>query len=459
MNENHKEKLQPGIGMSMVVFGAAIAVLLIGVVLLDYDIHIMLLCALAIVCLASVPLGYSFMDLVGCMKKSLGQALAAMIIFIFIGVIISSLIFSGTVPALIYYGISIGTSWGTVGTMGLAMMGIGTGLGIPAPLTAGMVISGAFFGDKMSSISDSTNLAPAAVGTTLYAHIGAMWKTTLPSYIITLIAFTVLGLSYRGGNFSMDTVELFLAAIGGRFHISPLVLVPMAVLLILNLRKYPAVPSMAIGTVLAVLVAVFYQGYPLKEVIAGLNYGYTEPTGVELVDKLLLRGGIQSMMYTFSLSCIAIAFGGVMEHVGYLPCIIEVVIHKVKRDKMMVPVVIASTTLGTLTMGEVFLSIVINGSLYKDAFKKRGLKPEMLSRLLEEGGTLTQVFIPWSTSGVFIFSTLGMSVSQYWKYAIFNYVNPLLSIVLAMFGIYIMRIGDEERKSIDHRLSKRHKLG
>lgn len=165
------------------------------------------------------------------------------------------------------------------------------------------------------------------------------------------------------------------------------------------------------------------------------------------------------MMYTFSLSCIAIAFGGVMEHVGYLPCIIEVVIHKVKRDKMMVPVVIASTTLGTLTMGEVFLSIVINGSLYKDAFKKRGLKPEMLSRLLEEGGTLTQVFIPWSTSGVFILSTLGMSVSQYWKYAIFNYVNPLLSIVLAMFGIYIMRIGDEERKSIDHRLSKRHKLG
>ena len=228
--------------MSFLVFGAAIAVLLLGVVLLDYDIHIVLLCALAVVCIASVPLGYSFMDLVDCMKKSLGQALAAMIIFIFIGIIISSLIFSGTVPALIYYGlqyiipdyflpiglllcsltsISIGTSWGTVGTMGLAMMGIGAGMGIPAPLTAGMVISGAFFGDKMSSISDSTNLAPAAAGTTLYAHIGAMWKTTFPSYIITLAVFTVLGLSYHGGNFSMDTVNLFLDTIGGRFHISP----------------------------------------------------------------------------------------------------------------------------------------------------------------------------------------------------------------------------------------------
>lgn len=479
MSEDHKEKRQPGVGMSLMVFGAAIAVLLSGVVLLDYDIHIVLLCALAVVCLASAPLGYSFPDLVDCMKKSLGQALAAMIIFIFIGIIISSLIFSGTVPALIYYGlqyivpdyflpiglllcsltsISIGTSWGTVGTMGLAMMGIGAGLGIPAPITAGMVISGAFFGDKMSSISDSTNLAPAAVGTTLYAHIGAMWKTTLPSYIITLAAFTVLGLSYHGGNFSMDTVNLVMETIGGRFRISPLVLIPMAVLLVLNLRKYPAVPSMAIGTILAVLTAVLYQGYPLKEVIGGLNYGYAAPTGVELVDKLLLRGGIQSMMYTFSLSCIAIAFGGVMEHVGYLPQIVKVVIRKVKSDRMMVPVVIASTTFGTLTMGEVFLSIVVNGSLYKEAFKERGLRLEMLSRLLEEGGTLTQVFIPWSTSGVFILSTLGVGVSQYWKYAILNYVNPILSIVLAMFGIYILRVGDEKQKRVCHKLVKSHKL-
>ena len=479
MSEDHKEKRQPGAVMSFLVFGAAIAVLLLGVVLLDYDIHIVLLCALAVVCIASVPLGYSFMDLVDCMKKSLGQALAAMIIFIFIGIIISSLIFSGTVPALIYYGlqyiipdyflpiglllcsltsISIGTSWGTVGTMGLAMMGIGAGMGIPAPLTAGMVISGAFFGDKMSSISDSTNLAPAAAGTTLYAHIGAMWKTTFPSYIITLAVFTVLGLSYHGGNFSMDTVNLFLDTIGGRFHISPLVLMPMAVLLILNLMKYPAVPSMAIGTVLAVLVAVFYQGCPMREVVAGLNYGYAESTGVELVDKLLLRGGIQSMMYTFSLSCIAISFGGVMEHVGYLPQIVKVIIKRVRSDRMMVPVVIASTTFGTLTMGEVFLSIVVNGSLYKEAFRERGLRPEMLSRLLEEGGTLTQVFIPWSTSGVFILSTLGVGVSQYWKYVVLNYVNPVLSIVLAMFGIYVLKVGAEEKKSLCHRLIHSHKL-
>lgn len=480
MSEEAKAaKREPSTRMSFVVFFTAIAIILFGVVILQYDIHIVLLTALGVVCVISATLGYHFMDLVDCMKKSLGQALAAMIIFIFIGVIIGSLIFSGTVPALIYYGLqyitprlflpiglllcsltslSIGTSWGTVGTMGLAMMGIGAGMGVPAPITAGMVISGAFFGDKMSSISDSTNLAPAAAGSNLYTHISAMWKTTFPSYIITLIVFTILGFSYQSGEFHRDTIELFQNTIGSRFHINPIVLLPMAVLLILNLKRFPAVPSMAIGAILAVIVATVYQGYSMKEVIAGLNYGYTEPTGVSLVDQLLMRGGIQSMMYTFSLSCIAIAFGGVMEHVGYLPKIVKVIISKVKSDRMLVPVVIASTTIGTLTMGEVFLSIVVNGSLYKDAFRKRGLRPEMLSRLLEEGGTLTQVFIPWSTSGVFILSTLGVGVGQYWKFAVLNYVNPLLSIALAMFGIYILRVGEEKNKKVPREIFKHHRV-
>ena len=147
------------------------------------------------------------------------------------------------------------------------------------------------------------------------------------------------------------------------------------------------------------------------------------------------------MMYTFSLSCIAISFGGVMEHVGYLKKIVAVVISRVKYDFLMVPVVILSTTLGTLTMGEVYLSIVVNGSLYRQAFQERKLRPEMLSRLLEEGGTLTQVFIPWSTSGVFIAATLGVSTAEYWKFAFLNYINPLLSIVLCLFGYGVLRVG------------------
>ena len=475
MSEAVNEKREPSTGMSFAVFGISIAIILLGVVVLGFDIHIILLVALAFACLVSATLGYQFDDLVECMKKPLGQAMSAMIIFIFIGIIIASWIFSGTVPALIYYGLhyitpkfflpvglllcsltsmSIGTSWGTIGTMGLAMMGIGAGMGIPPAVTAGMVISGSFFGDKMSPISDTTNLAPASAGTTLYKHIGAMWKTTLPAYLITFGCFTVLGFFYQGGQVDHATIDLFIDTIGANFRITPLLLLPMVVLLVLNMRKFPAIPGMAIGSLLAVILAVAVQGFPVGQVVAGLNYGYVTPTGVDLVDQLLLRGGIQNMMYTFSLSCIAISFGGVMEHVGYLKKIVAVVISRVKYDFLMVPVVILSTTLGTLTMGEVYLSIVVNGSLYRQAFQERKLRPEMLSRLLEEGGTLTQVFIPWSTSGVFIAATLGVSTAEYWKFAFLNYINPLLSIVLCLFGYGVLRVGQagwrEKRGGIHH---------
>ena len=453
--------------MSFLVFGIAIAFLLFGVVVLEYDIHIILLIDLVFICLMSATLGYSFNDLVECMKKTLGQSMSAMIIFIFIGIIVASWIFSVTVPTLIYYGLqyltpkfflplglilcsvvslSIRTSWGTLGTICLAMMGIGAGMGITSPLTAGMVISGSFFGDKMSPMSDTTNLAPAASGTTLYEHINAMWQTTIPAYIITLVLFTIIGLSYQSGDVDQSTIALFSETLAGRFVIHPVLLVPVVVLLALNLLHFPAIPGMVLGSLLAVILACVVQGTPLKEVILGLNYGYVEPTGVDLVDTLLLRGGVQGMMYTFSLSCIAISFGGVLEQVGYLHKIIEVVVSRVKSDRLMVPLVIASTTLGNVSMGEVYLSIVVNGNLYREAFQERGIRLNMLSRLLEEGGTLTQVFVPWSTSGVFIAATLGVTAGEYWKFALFNYINPLLSIVLALFGVFILYDSEHSSK-------------
>ena len=467
MSDPQQTKRSPSTAMSFLVFGIAIAFLLFGVVVLEYDIHIILLIDLVFICLMSATLGYSFNDLVECMKKTLGQSMSAMIIFIFIGIIVASWIFSGTVPTLIYYGLqyltpkfflplglilcsvvslSIGTSWGTLGTMGLAMMGIGAGMGIPAPLTAGMVISGSFFGDKMSPMSDTTNLAPAASGTTLYEHINAMWQTTIPAYIITLVLFTIIGLSYQSGDVDQSTIALFSETLAGRFVIHPVLLVPVVVLLALNLLHFPAIPGMVLGSLLAVILACVVQGTPLKEVILGLNYGYVEPTGVELVDTLLLRGGVQGMMYTFSLSCIAISFGGVLEQVGYLHKIIEVVVSRVKSDRLMVPLVIASTTLGNVSMGEVYLSIVVNGNLYREAFQERGIRLNMLSRLLEEGGTLTQVFVPWSTSGVFIAATLGVTAGEYWKFTLFNYINPLLSIVLALFGVFILYDSEHSSK-------------
>ncbi len=460
-------KKEPGTVLSVVVVLTSLGIMLTGIVVLRFDIHIVLLISFAFVCIVSNFLGYSFDDLVGCMKKPLGQSLPAMIIFIFIGLIIASWICSGTVPVLVVYGIkvispkaflpvafvlcsivsfAIGTSWGTIGTMGIVMMGISISLGIPVAVTAGAVISGAAFGDKMSPMSDTTNLAPAAAGTTLYEHINAMWHVTGPSWVITLVVFYILGRRYAADSVNLENIELIEATISKHFHVTILVFLPMIVLLVWNILRLPAIPGMALGSAIAVCIAVSVQHMPLAEVISALNYGYQNSTGVDVVDSLIQRGGIQSMMYTFSLSCIAISFGGVLEQVGYLRKVINIFIHKIRRDKFMVPLVIGSTYLGTLSMGEVYLSLVLNGNLYRETFKERGLKLNLLSRLLEEGGTLMQYFIPWSTTGVFVAQTLGVTMGDYARYAVLNYVNPLLSIMLAMFGICVLRENPDVKK-------------
>ncbi len=458
--EVKKEKQQPGIGLSLFVFLVCIAILLVGIVVLQYDIHILLLVALAFACLVSAKLGYSFDDLVECMKKPLGQAMPAMIIFIFIGLIIAAWISSGTVPSLVVYGLrvmkpavflpvgfllccvvsfSIGTSWGTVGTMGIVMMGIGLGMGIPAPMTAGMVLSGAAFGDKMSPMSDTTNLAAAAAGTTLYKHIGSMWRVTFPSFCIVLVAFILMGRQFGSGTVDAEVIRVVDQTITANFHVTPVVLIPVAVLLLWNIKRLPAIPGMAVGTVIAVIIAVAVQGMKLGDVINALNYGYSADTGVEIVNTLINRGGIQKMMYTFSLACIAISFGGVMERVGYLRQVVGLLVNRVKNDRLMVPIVIASTFVGTFAMGEVYLSIILVGNLYRENFRQRGLRSELLSRLLEEGGTLMCYFVPWSTSAVFVSQTLGVSVRDFAPYALLNWVNPLLSIILALCGIFVLR--------------------
>ncbi len=458
--EEKSVKKEPGLGLSLFVFLGCIAILLIGIVVLEYDIHILLLVALGFACLVSATLGYSFNDLIECMKKPLGQAMPAMIIFIFIGLIIASWISSGTVPSLVVYGLrimkpavflpvgfllccvvsfSIGTSWGTVGTMGIVMMGIGLGMGIPAPMTAGMVLSGAAFGDKMSPMSDTTNLAAASAGTSLFKHIGSMWKVTFPSFLIVLVVFILMGRSFGSGTVDTQVIQLVDQTINANFRVTPVVLIPVAVLLIWNIKRLPAIPGMAVGTIIAVIIAVAVQGMPLKDVVLALNYGYSADTGVDIVNTLVNRGGVQNMMYTFSLSVIAISFGGVLERVGYLRKVVSLLVNRVRNDRLMVPIVIASTFVGTVAMGEVYLSIILVGNLYRENFKERGLRPELLSRLLEEGGTLMCYFVPWSTSAVFVSQTLGVSVRDFTPYALLNWINPLLSIILALCGIFVLR--------------------
>lgn len=455
--ETNGEKAQPSLKLSLFVILSIIAILTSGIILFNADLHVLLIIALSFSCIVSYRLGYNFEELTEGMKKSISEIMPAMMIFILIGVIISSWISSGTVPAIIYYGLqilnpslflpiglilcsmtslAIGTSWGTAGTVGIALMGMGSGLGIPAPITAGMIISGAYFGDKMSPISDTTNLS--AAGSDLYDHIKSMAYTTIPSYIIALIIYTLIGLKYSGGVVNKEEISLLVNTLGSNFNMNPIVFLPMIVLFTLNMKRMPAVPAMIAGAIVAVFIAVLVQKASISQVILSINYGYSSNTGVELVDKLLNRGGIQSMMWTFSLAFIAISLGGVLEHVGYLRSLIGGFIHKVHNPGLLSMIVILSTTIGSAAMGEVYLSLILNGNLYKEEFKKKGLKPSMLSRYLEEGGTLTQVFIPWTTGGAFMASTLGVETFKYAPYALLNYINPLISIIFSFLGIFVL---------------------
>lgn len=458
--ENDKIKKTPSFKASLLVFLSIVGILILGIILLDVDIHVLLILGLCVTSLVSLKYGYTFEELIKGMEKSISRAMTALLIFILIGTIIGSWITAGTVPALIYYGLNIispglflpiglvlcsltslstGTSWGTAGTVGIALMGMGVGLGIPAPIVAGMVVSGAFFGDKMSPISDTTNLAAVSAEANLYDHIKAMSYTTIPSYVIALLIYAFIGLKYANGSGNVSDIKLIQETISTNFNLNPIVILPMIVLFTLNILRFPAVPAMIVGTLSGVIVAVFIQGISIAEALTAINYGYTAQTGTSIVDNLLVRGGIQNMMWTFSLSFIALCLGGVLELVGYLRVLIKGILSKIKRVGSLVALVIGTTILGNASMGEIYLGIILNGTLYKEAFKEKGLRPEMLSRLLEEGGTLTGALIPWTTAGAFMASTLGVPVFEYARYAFLNLINPALSIALSFMGIFILR--------------------
>ncbi|WP_313755723.1 Na+/H+ antiporter NhaC [Tissierella sp.] len=454
-----EEKIQPSFGISLFTLISVILILVVGITVFKADIHALLLISLSFSCIVSFRLGYSFDNLMEGMERSLTEILPAMMIFILIGVIIGSWIMAGTVPAIIYYGLKIltplwflpvglllcsltsiatGSSWGTVGTVGIALMGVGNGLGIPAHITAGMIVSGAYFGDKMSTISDTTNLAAAAAGTNLYEHVKSMSYTTTPAYIITLILYTLIGFKYSKGSVNKEEVDLIVNTLGTNFNMNPIIFLPMIVLFTLNIKRASAVPSMIIGAAAAVVIAIVFQKATINAALLSLNYGYSGNTGVEIVDKLLNRGGIQEMMWTFSLAFIAISLGGVLQQVGFLDRLIKGFIGNVNNPGILALIVISTTTLGIAAMGEVYLSIILNGNLYREEFKKKGLKPNMLSRLLEEGGTLMEIFIPWSTGGAFVAATLGVENFKIAPYALLSIINPILSIVFSFLGIYVL---------------------
>ncbi|MGV3244497.1 Na+/H+ antiporter NhaC [Staphylococcus sp. 11261D007BR] len=444
-----------------------IGTMLYTVVVLQVAPHIPLLIGTSAAIIITLLHGYKWDEVEEMMYKGIRHALPAIVIIMLVGLIIGAWIGSGVVAAMIYYGLklisptyflavvvlicgivalAIGSSWSTMATIGVASMGIGISMGLSPGMVAGAVISGSYFGDKMSPLSDTTNLASGLTNVDLFEHIKHMFFTTIPGLIISLIAFFILGQIYGSNNLNQERIDTIMNAIDDSFTISPLLLIVPVIVIVIVALKVPAIPAIVIGVVLGFFTQIFFQGDSLLDAVTALQTGYEIDSGNETIDELFNRGGLESMFYTISLTLVAMTFGGLLEYSGMLKALINVVLKFAKSTGSLIASVIVSCIGTNVTCSEQYISIIVPSRMYVSTFIDKGLHPKNLSRALEDGGTLTSVFVPWNTCGVFIATTLGVSVAQYAPFAILNMVVPIISIIYGFIGFKIIKLSKEEKR-------------
>lgn len=452
---------------AMLSFVFLIVVMGIGIARFGSDPHIPMLIGTAFSAVIALKIGYSWKTIEEGMFEGIRQALQAIVILAIIGVLIGVWLLSGVVPTMIYYGLKIltpqiflvatvlicsitslatGTSWGTAGTIGIALMGIAHGLGIPAPIAAGAVISGAYFGDKMSPLSDTTNLAPAMAGTDVFTHVKFMIKPTFLAYSITLVVFAVVGLRFGGSEVDFSAIQNMREALEASFVLSPILLLPPITVIFLISRKVPAIPGIFIGIVLGALMAPVFQGADFGEILSSSYSGFVSETGIESIDDLLSAGGLTNMMYSISLTLIAMMFGGIMEKTGQLEVVVNRLLSRVKSVTGLIALTIATCIGSNMTMPEQYIAIVVPGRMYAPAYREKGLHPKTLSNALESAGTLTSALVPWNTCGAFLYAILGVPTLLYAKWAVFNYLMPIVVILLSLVGTTVAYLSDDEKE-------------
>lgn len=451
INKYEREVRKANFTEALFTFASLTIIMFISIIKYEESPHIPMLIGVLIASLVALKIGYTWKFIENSMIKGISQAMQSIIILAIIGVLIGVWILAGVVPTMIYYGLMIlkpsiflvatvlitsitslatGTSWGTAGTMGIALMGIASGLGIPAPVTAGAVLSGAYFGDKMSPLSDTTNLAPAMAGTDVFTHIKSMAKPTLIAYGLTLLIFGFLSAKYRGASADLSNVNIIANGLKETFTISPVLLLAPLVVIISIAKKLPAVPGIALGIIIAAILGPIYQGINFGDILsAGLN-GYVSNTGLEAVDQLLTTGGLNNMMSSISLTIIAMMFGGIAEETGILEAIVKKFLHRVQSIVGLVISTILTCVFTNASMPEQYISIVVPGRMFKNEYKERNLDPTLLSSTLESGGTVTSAMIPWNTCGTYMSTVLGVSTVHYLPFLFFNLLMPIVQIII-----------------------------
>ena len=469
-----------------VVVCIAVTVLLLGmsVVLFGSDSsqganQIALVCGAALAAGIGIKNGHRWKVIEETIVGGISTAMPAVIILFSVGSLIGAWMLCGTVPTMIYYGmllldpavfyaaacvlcaitaLSIGSSWTVAGTLGIGLIGIASGMGLSVAITAGAIIGGAYFGDKMSPLSDTTNLAPAVTGIDIFTHIRHMTWTTAPSLLIALVLFTLLGLGESGAE-SGNTLDATLALLDANFTINPLLLAPVALVVYMAARKVPAVATILSGVAAGVLIALFFQPHAVLAMAGGsaehgalqmfrgvwivLFDGFAASTGDANLDSLLSRGGMSSMLTTVWLVLAAMAFGAAMEKAGILDTLVKNLV-KLARSTGSLIATTVGTCLGMNTLtGDQYIAIVLPGRMFKAEYRRRGLHEKNLARVLEDAGTITSPLVPWNTCGAYMAATLGVPTLAYLPFCFFNLINPVVSLFYGFTGFRIERIAPE----------------
>lgn len=449
----------PRLGEALFSMLFLVGCLAVGIIFFDAEPHIPMFIGCFGSILVAFRLGYRWEDIEGFALKGIGKVTGSIVILIVIGILVGVWLDAGVVPSMIYYGLRIlrpsyfyvatlmicsvtslatGSSWGTVGTMGVALMGIAYGLGMNPAITAGAIVSGAYFGDKTSPLSDTTNLAPAMAGTDVITCIKFMLAPTGTSYILTAVIFFFLGLGNNSSGADMSSVQLISDSLSGMFNVSPWHFIPVVAVLAAIALKMPAVPGITLGIISGAVIGLLTQpGCTLHTMFdCGLN-GFGSATGIDVLDSLLSTGGLLSMMYAGSMAIIAMIFGGVMEETGQLSLLARLLTGRIHTPAALVSATEVTGIISDIIMPDQYISIIIPGRMYADTYRRMGLHPKTLANALSSSGAICSPLVPWNTCGLYVSAILGVSVTAYAPWCFFNYLTPVIVALLALCNVTV----------------------
>lgn len=455
------EKKKASLALSSLAIVLIVAFIAVGIGVFNVNIAILLFLCWMIMWPFAAHLGYSFSEMEGFAYEMAQKCIAPAAIILAVGMMIASFMAAGTVPTILVAGLKLitpkfflaltfimccimsvimGTSWGTLGTVGIAMMGVGAGLGVNPAITAGAVVSGAWFGDKMSPMSDSTIMCSTITETYIMDHIKAMMQTTIPAAVVSLVIYLGIGIGISGDSYEASTVDSIMNGLKGMFHINLIPVIPIVVVIVMILMKKGTIVSMMSGTVVAILIAVFYQGYSVADMGTFLYSGFTCETKNEILISLLNRGGMTSMLSLLAVFVGGLGLGGILDKTGMLEPIFHYITEKYKSPRGIMLMAWCATLLCILVIADNNFAFVMVATLFGSAFQKYNLKSQNLSRILEDVGALGSALVPWNVGAQFAAGVLGVSTLAYMPYAFLNWMTPILSLAFIILQVKIKKI-------------------